>query len=108
MKKFITFVLILILTFAMLSVNIAAYDNNPAEEVSALQEEDFQEANDNALKNIFLIEGIAIGALVVILLIVILPPVIKRQMRKKKNAEIQARYDREKREMEEKEEDKLT
>ncbi len=113
MKKLITFFLILTLALSFLSVSVKAYDSaNPTEEVSVTeaQTQSFQEESDSMVKNILIIQGILIGALALIIIIPRLLSFIKKQKRKKKNAEIQARYDREKREMEEKEkeENKLT
>lgn len=111
MKKLITFFLILTLALSFLSVSVKAYDSvNSSEEVPAAetQAQSFQEESDSMVTIILIIQGILIGILALIIIIPRLLSFIKKQKRKKKNAEIQARYDREKREREEKEENKLT
>lgn len=66
----------------------------PAESLS--MEEIYRQQNDATLKNILIIQGIAIGALLLILIIVVLVSFVKKQSRKKIIAEKQAEYDREK------------
>ncbi|MCM1299722.1 MAG: leucine-rich repeat protein [Firmicutes bacterium] len=56
----------------------------------------YQQQNDETIKNILVIQGIAIGALLVILIAVMLLSFVKKQSKKKANEEKQAAYDREK------------
>lgn len=117
MKK-LSVIIIAAITIFLLSVRVTAYGNiTQLSDISQTQfteenteitasidlEQLYRQQNDQAVKNIMIIQFAAIGALLLILGIIFLVSYIQRQKKKKISEQRQAAYDREKKLREEEE-----
>lgn len=117
MKK-LSVIIIAAITIFLLSARVTAYGNiTQLSDISQTQfteenteitasidlEQLYRQQNDQAVKNIMIIQFAAIGALLLILGIIFLVSYIQRQKKKKISEQRQAAYDREKKLREEEE-----
>lgn len=117
MKK-LSVIIIGAITIFLLSARVNAYGNiTPIADISQTQfteenteittsvdlEQLYRQQNDQAVKNIMIVQFAAIGALLLILGIIFLVSYIQRQKKKKISEQRQAAYDREKKLREEEE-----
>lgn len=123
MKKYIWIVIFAVISLFLFSAKVGAYKSanisplaNISEGVSNEEntdastsmdlEELYRQQNDQAVKNIMIVQFAAIGALLLILGIIFLVSYIQRQKKKKISEQRQAAYDREKKLREEQERSK--
>lgn len=117
MKK-LSVIIIAAITIFLLSARVTAYGNiTQLSDISQTQfteenteittsidlEQLYRQQNDQAVKNIMIIQFAAIGALLLLLGIIFLVSYIQRQKKKKISEQRQAAYDREKKLREEEE-----
>lgn len=117
MKK-LSVIIIAAITIFLLSARVTAYGNiTQLSDISQTQfteenteittsidlEQLYRQQNDQAVKNIMIIQFAAIGALLLLLGIIFLVSYIQRQKKKKISEQRQAAYDREKKLKEEEE-----